>query len=276
VSSRAVRVRLPRGWSGFASHLDLPPAPEVTRVKQGDMGEMGDESRSQLVARLQERLAALEEELAQQRAQAIDSFTFSDEGSKCKICVQLGSGVLGQKVTTDDPGVMHLDAAATVAFTETACEVHIYVPSPSGGVAAHHAVTFLCEAEVVPSKCTFRVDRPSGCVVILLKKKDEERAWSGVTTQQVAAGQASSGELALTVHIDRGIGLQVRKMVARGTSVWALKQQLARDDPTGSMKPRELSLAVSGTGGVLADTAVLDGSFTELEVCAADVLSQPD
>jgi len=44
-------------------------------------------------------------------------------------------------------------------------------------------VTFICESEILPEKCTYRVDRAKGKVSLTLKKKDETKKWHRITTQ---------------------------------------------------------------------------------------------
>lgn len=144
-----------------------------------------DGTRDEVVSQLRARVAALESELMKHRAGArtITQFSFSDEGAKCKVYCELGSGVLERKEELDgEVGVGHAEGAVAVTFSDKTCCLRVLALKPSGAVAERLAVTFVCQSEVIPGKCAYRVDRAKGRVTLTLRKKDELKAWANITT----------------------------------------------------------------------------------------------
>uniref|UniRef100_A0A7S0ATN5 Uncharacterized protein n=1 Tax=Pyrodinium bahamense TaxID=73915 RepID=A0A7S0ATN5_9DINO len=233
---------------------------------------MSDDVQSGTIAQLRARILALESDLAQQRPQSITTFSFIDDGPKCKLYVELGSEVLGKKASDDD-SMSSAEAAASVAFLRRTCELHVYCPSASGEIARHYTAAFALESDIVPDKCAWRVDRSSGRVTIVLMKKDGERVWSRITPQDMGRAAPNGDELNVTVHLDRRLGLRVSKTITKGTTVGSLKRVLAQEDPKGRS---EIGLMLTRSGQLLPDTAVLEEEVMELDVCTPDVMAQPD
>jgi len=134
-----------------------------------------------------QRIAALERELTQLRAgcRNLTQFSFSDEGAKCKVYVEVGADLERREVLESGPA--YAEAGATVSFAVKSCKVNVLIPSTSsGGVAERRAVAFQFESEIVPEKCSYKVDRAKGRITLTLKKEDEERKWKrGPTTQAI-------------------------------------------------------------------------------------------
>mmetsp|Transcript_100729 Transcript_100729/g.325071 ORF Transcript_100729/g.325071 Transcript_100729/m.325071 type:complete len:235 (-) Transcript_100729:189-893(-) len=78
-----------------------------------------------------------------------------------------------------------------------------------------------------------------------------------------------TGEMQVTVHINRISGWTSTYTVKKGSSVWQLKEQMCGLDPTGVTKPHDFELAASaGTGRVPLDgsTVIMDARLAELDV----------
>lgn len=143
-----------------------------------------EDPRDDIIRNLRARIDELESELVQGRSgnKAITQFCFGDEGAKCKIYCDVGAELLGSKQATDDEGV-HSEAAVVVTFFLRTVVLRVLAPRADGTVGERRAATFACESEVVPSKCSYKVDRTKGRVTLTLKKKDELKKWTKVTTQ---------------------------------------------------------------------------------------------
>mmetsp|Transcript_37620 Transcript_37620/g.84864 ORF Transcript_37620/g.84864 Transcript_37620/m.84864 type:complete len:219 (-) Transcript_37620:102-758(-) len=144
----------------------------------------GDGVSEQVIRQLRSRVDELEREVAQARAgtKTITQFSFSDEGAKCKVYVEVGSEIMERKEVAEDT-VAHAEAAVTVSFSIRRCVLRVWAPKADGSMAERRAVTFCCESDVVPEKCTYKVDRTKGRVTIALKKVSELKKWQNVTTQ---------------------------------------------------------------------------------------------
>lgn len=93
---------------------------------------------------------------------------------------------------------------------------------------------------------------------------------SSVSTEAVEISEESAAtspppEMQVVVHIDRSLAMQITLSVTLGTDVAALKDEIARLDPTGRTNPQGFSLRFGE--GLLADEVVLTDHHTELEVC---------
>lgn len=144
-----------------------------------------DDVRDEVIARLRERIDALERELVQHRAgaQNLTQFSFSDEGAKCKVYVEVGADILERREAADG-AESAAEAAVSVTFSGKSAVLRVLAPKlPDGAGVDRRAVTFVCESEILPEKCTYRVDRAKGKVSLTLKKKDETKKWHRVTTQ---------------------------------------------------------------------------------------------
>lgn len=145
-----------------------------------------DDASSEVIAQLRARVDALERELMQARGSggSLSQFSFSDEGAKCKVYVEVGSGVLERKVDPDG-GTGYAEAGVAVAFTAKRCVVCVTVPShaPGGAALDRRSAAFSLEAEIVPEKCNYKVDRTKGRITLTLKKQNEEKKWRGPQVQ---------------------------------------------------------------------------------------------
>mmetsp|Transcript_51078 Transcript_51078/g.102668 ORF Transcript_51078/g.102668 Transcript_51078/m.102668 type:complete len:103 (-) Transcript_51078:84-392(-) len=77
-------------------------------------------------------------------------------------------------------------AAVTVCFTKRKVVLRVVAPNLDGVTADRRAVTFCCESDVEPEKCTFKVDRAKGRVTLTLKKVSELKKWQKVTTKAMS------------------------------------------------------------------------------------------
>jgi len=76
-------------------------------------------------------------------------------------------------------------------------------------------------------------------------------------------------ELAVTVYFDRELDLKTIKVLRRGATVAELKEELAREDPTGQANPADFVLAPSSAdaaGKALRDEELLTEALSELVV----------
>merc|ERR1712032_423349 len=73
-------------------------------------------------------------------------------------------------------------------------------------------------------------------------------------------------DLEVVVHIDRALGLQTSMTLRPGATVRAVKEQLAREDPTGNTKPDNFSLSRPGAGVASDDSERLTEADTEFDV----------
>mmetsp|Transcript_154523 Transcript_154523/g.284751 ORF Transcript_154523/g.284751 Transcript_154523/m.284751 type:complete len:226 (+) Transcript_154523:114-791(+) len=147
-----------------------------------------DDVRDEVISRLRERIDALERELVQHRAgaQNLTQFSFSDEGAKCKVYVEVGADVLERREAAADgaESASAAEAAVSVTFSGKKAVLRVLSPKlPDGAGVDRWVVTFICESEILPEKCTYRVDRAKGKVSLTLKKKDETKKWHRITTQ---------------------------------------------------------------------------------------------
>mmetsp|Transcript_112584 Transcript_112584/g.223812 ORF Transcript_112584/g.223812 Transcript_112584/m.223812 type:complete len:218 (-) Transcript_112584:126-779(-) len=142
-----------------------------------------DEISQEIIQQLRGRIEALEQEVAQQRSSSttLSQFSFSDEGVKCKIYVEVGSEFLEQRQVTDG-SVSHTEAAVNVSFHSRRCTMQVVGVGADGNVFAKRAATFCCESDIVPEQCSYKVDRAKGRVTLTLKKVSELKKWSKITT----------------------------------------------------------------------------------------------
>mmetsp|Transcript_44892 Transcript_44892/g.139688 ORF Transcript_44892/g.139688 Transcript_44892/m.139688 type:complete len:219 (-) Transcript_44892:111-767(-) len=150
----------------------------------GQTSQQDDDVNQEVINQLRARIDELEREVAQSRsgAKTLSQFSFSDEGAKCKVYVEVGSDILERKESVED-GVALMEAAVTVTFTKRRCVLRVMAPKLDGMGAERRAVTFCCESDVEPEKCSYKVDRAKGRVTLTLKKASELKKWTKVTTQ---------------------------------------------------------------------------------------------
>jgi len=139
---------------------------------------------NEVIARLRARLDECERELVQQRAgcKNLTKFSVSDEGAKCKVYVEIPDELLETREESED-SCSSAEAAVNVTFTKRTCVLRLSCVRPDGLMGERRAVTLVCETDVVPDKCAFKVDRTKGRVTITFKKADELKKWRNVTTQ---------------------------------------------------------------------------------------------
>mmetsp|Transcript_232 Transcript_232/g.482 ORF Transcript_232/g.482 Transcript_232/m.482 type:complete len:397 (-) Transcript_232:120-1310(-) len=76
----------------------------------------------------------------------------------------------------------------------------------------------------------------------------------------------------VTVYLDRDLDVKVQVSVPRGSTVRALKQQLADSDPTGQTDPAAFVLTKPHTAQALRDTDLVPEDVHELDVCTLEEL----
>eukprot|EP00929_Paragymnodinium_shiwhaense_P116678 TRINITY_DN8645_c0_g1_i2.p1 TRINITY_DN8645_c0_g1~~TRINITY_DN8645_c0_g1_i2.p1 ORF type:complete len:265 (-),score=43.20 TRINITY_DN8645_c0_g1_i2:95-775(-) len=146
-----------------------------------------DDARDEVIAQLRARINDLESEMIQLRgsAKTLSQFSFSDEGAKCKVYLEVGAGVLEQREELPEGGQSFAEAAVSVAFTGKDVSVRVAIPAPkTGAIADRRAVTLVCEQDIVPEKCTYKVDRTKGRISLTLVKEDAEKKWKKGPTAQ--------------------------------------------------------------------------------------------
>uniref|UniRef100_A0A7S4R608 WW domain-containing protein n=1 Tax=Alexandrium monilatum TaxID=311494 RepID=A0A7S4R608_9DINO len=79
--------------------------------------------------------------------------------------------------------------------------------------------------------------------------------------------------LEVTVHVDRSLGLSQVKSLRAGTTVAELKDELARDDPTGCLQPQDIILGCAGRK--LSDAHRITADLVDLDLLQADAVQEP-
>merc|ERR1711862_1032875 len=106
------------------------------------------------------------------RSKTLSQFYFSDEGAKCKIYVDVGSELLERKEVVDGEHVCW-ESAVSAVFSGKTCVLQAMLPKSDGSIADRRAATFVFDSDVVPEKCSYKVDRQKGRITLTLKKRDE-------------------------------------------------------------------------------------------------------
>lgn len=152
--------------------------PNSPKKSEGD----ADCAQNEVIAQLRARIKDLESEIIQLRGsvKTLSQFSFSDEGAKCKVYIEVGTGVLEQREEN-----AYAEAAVSVAFTGKEALVRVTISSAKTGVIVdRRAVTLVCEHEVVPEKCAYKVDRSKGRISLTLVKEDADKKWKKGPTAQ--------------------------------------------------------------------------------------------
>lgn len=114
-------------------------------------------------------------------------------------------------------------------------------------------------------------------VKIVKKQGQSFMSWAddqklGERTQFLALGRKLdkpqlTSDLIIKVIIDQDLGIETTLTVKRGTTVYDLKEMLAKSDPTGQTKPEDMGLGVNRDGKVTAlnSRTVLTDAHTLLE-----------
>eukprot|EP00930_Biecheleria_cincta_P105533 TRINITY_DN9829_c0_g1_i2.p1 TRINITY_DN9829_c0_g1~~TRINITY_DN9829_c0_g1_i2.p1 ORF type:complete len:220 (+),score=27.35 TRINITY_DN9829_c0_g1_i2:241-900(+) len=142
-------------------------------------------AQDEVVSELRRRVEELEHQLVQARAgvKPIPQFSFSDEGAKCKVYVEVGQSVLERRTTLETGAVVYTEAAITVTFSGRSCAVRLSIPD-ANGVVERRAVTLVGCSDIIPEKCTYKVDRAKGRITLSFVKQDIAKKWSDVKPQQ--------------------------------------------------------------------------------------------
>ncbi|CAL1140091.1 unnamed protein product [Cladocopium goreaui] len=145
----------------------------------------GDDVTGDVVAELRKRVEELESELVQARAgtKAISQFSFSDEGAKCKVYVDVEKDVLERQLEQEDSNSTS-EAAVVVSFCGRSCSLRITLTAPDGAVLERRALTLVGDSDIVPKKCTYKVDRSKGRITLSFYKEDAKKIWHNVKPQK--------------------------------------------------------------------------------------------
>eukprot|EP00403_Amphidinium_massartii_P004130 CAMPEP_0178378556 /NCGR_PEP_ID=MMETSP0689_2-20121128/4489_1 /TAXON_ID=160604 /ORGANISM="Amphidinium massartii, Strain CS-259" /LENGTH=1144 /DNA_ID=CAMNT_0019998633 /DNA_START=59 /DNA_END=3493 /DNA_ORIENTATION=- len=81
--------------------------------------------------------------------------------------------------------------------------------------------------------------------------------------------EGEDGDIEVTIHIDREMELMLETKVSRGSSIAALKEQIAAEDPTGMLAPEHFRLQVPGTNEILDESSIVSSTMSELEICCS-------
>mmetsp|Transcript_389 Transcript_389/g.560 ORF Transcript_389/g.560 Transcript_389/m.560 type:complete len:219 (+) Transcript_389:180-836(+) len=163
----------------------VPLGPDGSPVAQ-EAPSPNSSVQDEVITRLRSRIDALESELAKARSgwTSLSQFSFSDDGAKCKIYVDVSDMEQNSLAPTGERSLG--EAAVTITFAKRNCVLRVVTVLPDGVIGQRRAVTFNFETDVVPDKCSYKVDRAKNRVSISLKKEDELKKWKGVTTVRLA------------------------------------------------------------------------------------------
>ncbi|CAE7395056.1 unnamed protein product [Symbiodinium natans] len=145
----------------------------------------GEGAQAEVVAELRRRVEELEGQLMQVRASArpITQFSFSDEGVKCKVYVDVEKDILERQTVEEGVCTTH-EAAVVVSFFERSCSIRVAVPGADGLAVERRALTLVGDSDLVLEKCSYKVDRSKGRITISFYKKDEKKRWQSVKPQK--------------------------------------------------------------------------------------------
>ncbi|CAK9024178.1 unnamed protein product [Durusdinium trenchii] len=178
---------------GAPVKLGVPEAAGEGGYAGGDAapsGESGDgtdavgAAAAEVVAELRRRVEELEGQLMQARmgTKPISQFSFSDEGAKCKVYVDVEKDVLERPLEDDSSGAC--EAAVTVAFSGRSCSLRVTLVALDGTVLERRALTLVGDSEIIPKKCSYKVDRAKGRISLSFYKEDAKKRWHSVKPQK--------------------------------------------------------------------------------------------
>ncbi|CAE8721884.1 unnamed protein product, partial [Polarella glacialis] len=92
------------------------------------------DAQEEVVIELRRRVEDLERQLIQARSgtKPISQFSFSDEGAKCKVYVEVGPDALERRSTNEGGGSVMSEASVAVIFSGRSCTVRVSLPGPDG------------------------------------------------------------------------------------------------------------------------------------------------
>mmetsp|Transcript_42042 Transcript_42042/g.78100 ORF Transcript_42042/g.78100 Transcript_42042/m.78100 type:complete len:224 (+) Transcript_42042:31-702(+) len=145
----------------------------------------GDGAQAEVVAELRRRVEELEGQLIQARpiSRPITQFSFSDEGVKCKVYVDVEKDVLERQSSEEDVSTA-FEAAVVVSFFDRSCSIRVTAPNAEGLAVERRALTLVGDSDILPEKCSYKVDRAKGRITISFYKKDEKKRWQSVKPQK--------------------------------------------------------------------------------------------
>lgn len=152
----------------------------------GGSGSDEDAAANEAMAELRNQIAKLEKELIDARGGGvgrISKYSWVDEEAKVKVYLEVGPALGQSNVERPDNAVLHAESGVTVQFSGRACEVNVFTPVTEDPMAAPRrlAASVTTPHEVLPAKCTYRVDREKGKITLVFRKRTETKAWSKVT-----------------------------------------------------------------------------------------------
>merc|ERR1719282_125363 len=99
------------------------------------------------------------------------------------------------------------------------------------------------------------------------KKQEEQRRQEEERKQNEAdMAQMQQQDLDVTIFIDRSLDLKSSITLKHGSTMWAIKECLAKDDPTGMTSAADFGLKCPQTGRVLGNEELLTPAVAELDV----------
>lgn len=149
-------------------------------------GSDEDAAAAEALAELRSQIVRLEKELIDARGGGvgrISKYSWVDEEAKVKVYLE-GIPALGQSnVERPSGAILHAESGVTVEFSVRACEVQVFTPMVEDSLAAPRrlAASLTFPHDVVPARCSYRVDREKGKITLVLRKKTETKTWSKVT-----------------------------------------------------------------------------------------------
>eukprot|EP00437_Effrenium_voratum_P034432 CAMPEP_0181469248 /NCGR_PEP_ID=MMETSP1110-20121109/37916_1 /TAXON_ID=174948 /ORGANISM="Symbiodinium sp., Strain CCMP421" /LENGTH=207 /DNA_ID=CAMNT_0023594139 /DNA_START=48 /DNA_END=668 /DNA_ORIENTATION=- len=181
--------------SYYYAHNEKWEVPEHAKVRAGPglitggaPVKLGEESgypapeegsaAAEVVAELRKRVEELEGQLiaARMGTKPITQFSFSDEGAKCKVYVEVEKEVM-ERQSSEEGSVCSSEAAVVVSFSGRSCSLRVTSTGLDGSIMERRALTLVGDSDIVPEKCTYKVDRAKGRITLSFYKKDEKKRW---------------------------------------------------------------------------------------------------
>merc|ERR1712228_928397 len=120
-------------------------------------------------------MGSREQRDAREKIKWREDYAWGDDGAKVKIYVDFPEGSLG-----------HADTRIEPKFEATSFEVLVHHP---GGGAEVYGITngeHVLSNEVVPDKCTHRINSSKSRLTITLAKKDPKESWSSLKKKVIS------------------------------------------------------------------------------------------
>lgn len=116
----------------------------------------------------------------------------------------------------------------------------------------------------IPGTSADEANRVANAIVgFILSQPLEQHSSSSAT---LAALPAVPSELAVVIFFDRESDIKSEMVIMRGTTVWQIKERIARDHPGGEIRPELIKFRKTSADSFLSDSHVITEHDTELEI----------